>query len=224
MITYYDKQRTYEVLRLHPYAPGDAEQSGYVDFKNEPEKIPSALEDFKPYSQQPAIQTFYKLLEYINGQDSFLETCDCALRPPTAHSDNNSSLPISVHGRLFLMYRDERLNCSQEHADWLCGRLMSILDQTDPNLTANEAVIGLTLNPVLHTDISNGDWRPDGQFECAEDDPAHGAHTMLSFWGYGNDATHAFEHLDRLFKNIAQGCAMLNCEIRVGLEGSPHET
>lgn len=223
MITYYDNQRVYEALRLHPYASGNAEQSGYVDFKKEPEKIPSVLEDFKPHSQQPAIQTFYEFLRRVNGRDSFLETCDCALRPPGAHSDNNSRLPISIYGRLFIMYRDERLNCSQERARWLCGKLMSILNVVDPDLTANEGLVGFTLNPVLHTEISNGNWRSDGQFECDADDPAHGMHTMLSFWAYGNDADHAFENLDRLFKNIAQGCTELNREIKLGIEGAVHE-
>lgn len=224
MITYYDNHRTYEVLRLHPYAPGGDQQSGYVDFKTDPDKIFSVLEDFIPYSHHPAIQSFYMLLKYINGPASFLESCDCALRPPASHSDSNSSLPISVHGRLFLMYREERLNCSSEHSEWLCGKLMSILNEIDPALTANEAVIGFTLNPVLHTAISNGDWRPDGSFECDENDPAHGLHTMLSFWGYGDDETHAFENLGRLFENIEQSCIELNREIQSGIEGSPHET
>lgn len=220
MITYYDNHRTYDVLRLHPYAPGGMGQSGFVDFKESPEKISSTLEDFKPHSEHGAIQTFYNLLQYINGQDSFLETCDCALRPPTIHSDDNSNLPISVHGRLFLMYREEKLNCSKVHAEWLCGKLMSLMDEIDPDLTANEAVIGFTLNPVLHTSISKGNWRQDGQFECDENDPGHGAHTMLSFWGYGNDGTHAFENLGRLFSNVAQGCAELNREIKAGLDNS----
>lgn len=224
MITYYDNHRTYDALRLHPYDPGGAQQSGYVDFKVEPEKIPTVLEDFLPYSHYPAVQTFYMLLKYINGPSSFLESCDCALRPPASHSDSNSSLPLSVHGRLFLMYREEGLNCSKEHAEWLCGKLMSILKEIDPELTANEAVIGFTLNPVLHTAISNGEWRADGSFECEESDPAHGLHTMLSFWGYGNDEVHAFANLARLFKNIEQGCIELNREIKRGIEEASAET
>ncbi len=224
MITYYDNHRTYEVLRLHPYAPRDVGQSGYVDFKTEPERISSTLEDFIPHSHHPAIQTFYNLLKYINGPSSFLETCDCALRPPVSHSDKNSNLPMSVHGRLFLMYRDERLNCSPQHSDWLCKSLMSILSRIDPMLTANEAVIGFTLNPALHTAISNGNWLPDGSFECDDNDPAHGAHTMLSFWAYGNDAAHSFENLDRLFKNIQQGCTEFNHETKLAIERSSDET
>ena len=224
MITYYDKHRTFEALRLHPYTSGGTAQSGYVDFKDEPERISSVLEDFTPHSEFPAIQTFYKLLKYINGTSSYLESCDCALRPPATHSDKNSTLPISVHGRLFLMYRDEKLNCSHKHAEWLCGKLKTILDGVDPDLTANEAVIGFTLNPVLHTVISKGSWRPDGSFDYDDDDPAHGMHTMLSFWGYGNDAICAFENLERLFKNIEQGCIELNREIKTGLERSKHET
>jgi hypothetical protein len=129
MITYYDNHRTYEVLRLHPYSPGNPEQSGYIDFKKEPEKIHNSLEDFMPHSQRPAIQTFYSLLKYINGSNSFLETCDCALRSPGPHTASNSKFPISVYGRLFLMYRDERLNCSREHAEWRCGKLMYIFNQ-----------------------------------------------------------------------------------------------
>lgn len=224
MITYYDNHRTYDVLRLHPYAPGDLRQNGFVDFKKYPEKISTVLEDFVPHSEHAAIQTFYKLLEYINGEGSFIETCDCALRSPGLHSDSNSDMPIAVHGRLFLMYRDQTLNCSKKHAEWLCGKLMSLLNQNEPDLTEREAVIGFTLNPVLHTEISNGIWMPDGQFECDEDDPGNGVHTMLSFWSYGNDDNHAFENLDRVFKNLKVACVELNSEIKKGLESSRHET
>ena len=80
MDAFYDDEMTHPSVRLHPYIAIHAGQSGYVDFKREPSRIPEVLEDFKPFAGERAIQTFYEFLRWINGPDSLLETCDCAFR------------------------------------------------------------------------------------------------------------------------------------------------
>lgn len=70
MEVYYDEARGYREARLHPYTAGDADQSGFIDFKAQPQRIPEVLEDFRPFADRPAIQTFYAMLAWINGPDS----------------------------------------------------------------------------------------------------------------------------------------------------------
>ncbi len=219
MIVYYDAKRAYAQPRLHPYGAAEPNQTGHVDFKSKPELIRTSLEDFRPFADQPAVQTFYSFLEWINGPESSLETNDCAFRPPAPHHDANSPLDLSTHGRLFILYRNLALNSSQEHSDWLCGALMASLRHTDQELSAGEAVIGFTLTAALQTAISTGHWVSDSLFDSASDDPGLGRHLMLSFWAYGNTAEDAFGNLNRLFTNLWTACRMVSDEITRATSG-----
>jgi hypothetical protein len=213
MIVYYDRQREYADGRLHPYGADAHGQRAFVDFMAHPEKISTSLEDFLPFSDQTAIQTFYQMLAHLNGAGSHLETVDCAFRGPGKHNDPNSNLALSTDGRLFLMYRDVRINCSKEHYKWLCGKLMHELKLTDPDFPATEGVVGFSLNKALHVEISDGIWLPSGEFEASEDDRGIGYHTMLTFWAYGNSESELFANLDRVFRNIWEACKLINKSI-----------
>ncbi len=222
MIAYYDAKRAYAQPRLHPYVAAEPNQTGHVDFKSKPELIRTALEDFRPFAEQAAVQTFYSFLEWINGPDSSLETNDCALRPPEPHHDANSPLALSTHGRLFILYRNLTLNSSLEHSDWLCGALMTSLRHTDLTLPASEAVVGFTLNAAIQTEVSTGHWVSDSLFDAPGDDPGLGRHLMLSFWAYGNTVEEAFGNLDRLFTNLWAACRMVSGEIARGCSNGQH--
>ncbi len=213
MIVYYDAKRAYAQPRLHPYVAAEPNQTGHVDFKSQPALIRIALEDFRPFADQAAVQTFYSFVEWINGPDSSLETNDCAFRPPEPHHDANSPLALSTHGRLFVLYRNLALNSSQEHNNWLCGALMASLRHTDRELSAGEAVIGFTLTAAIQTAISTGHWVSDTLFDTPGDDPGLGRHLMISFWAYGNTTEDAFGNLDRLFTNLWAACKMVSDEI-----------
>jgi hypothetical protein len=214
---YYDEGRTYDRARLHPYPAGPEGANGFIDFKEDLSLIEATLEDFLPYSHEAAIKTSYSFLAWINGPSSHLETCDCVFREPRPHSDPNSSLKLSAHGRVFLMYRDLRVNCSEKHTDWFCGKLMQILRQTDPEMTGAQGVCGFTLNPVLHVEISKGHWAKSGEFDYAEDDPGLGRHLMISFAAYGEAESETYGNLERLFKNLHAACGTLSGEIDQGL-------
>lgn len=97
---------------------------------------------------------------------------------------------------------------------------MAVLNDIDSELAANEAVLGFTLNPVLHPSLSTtGQWLSDGSFECDDEDPAYGKHTMITFWSYGESAADAFENLARTFSNLQQACEMLDTEINAAIAG-----
>ncbi len=204
---YYDAAKTYPTARLHPYTE-------YVDFVQHLDQIPVALEDFRPFSDRSAIQTFYDFLRWLNGPDSHFQSCDCVLRPPSSHTDTNSHHTLSAIGRVFIIFRDLRLNCSMPHTDWLCRRLMNHLDTVDPDMSAAEGVVGFTLNPVLHLDLAKGFWRPTGEYEAADDSPGYGRHLMLSFFAYGNDEALAFNNLDRVFRNLWSACRLLSDDMQ----------
>lgn len=220
MITYYDPEREYAGARLHPYG-ADAEGSrAFIDFKAHPERIPASLEDFITFSDQPAVQTFYQMLAYLNGLDSHLETVDCAFHGPAKHGDSNSHLALSAHGRLFVMFRDVRINCSKPHYEWLCGKLMQELGLIDPELSATDGVVAFSLNPALHIEFSNGFWLPSGEFDASEDDKGMGKHTMLTFWAYGDTEAELFKNLDRVFQNIWTASKLINKSIDEAARGS----
>jgi hypothetical protein len=213
MEVYYDNDRTYPEPRPHPYEAGSPDQSGFVDFKTRPESIETVLEDFRPFASRSAIRTFYSFLRWINGPDSHLETNDCAFRVPSAHTDANSNLALGCHGRVYVFYRNLSLNSSSQHSDWLCGKLMQLLDGTDPEFTGQQGVVGFTLNSALQLSLWHGIRLPDGTLDTRVDDPGFGRHLMLSFWAYGNDEAEVFQNLDRLFKNIWEATKKLSNEI-----------
>jgi len=213
MVVYYDKDRTYPEARLHPYHASNLGDSGFVDFKQKPELIRSTLEDFRPFEHWPAVQTFYEFLAWINGPDSLLETNDCAFRPPGPHKNAISPLLLCAYGRVYVLFRDLRLNSSQKYSEWLCRSLMRTLHLTGSDLTEEEGVVGFTLNPSLQIPISTGTWRDDGTFETDPNDPGFGHHLMLSFWGYGSSEEQSFHNLNRVFDNIWSACRSTSKEI-----------
>jgi hypothetical protein len=167
---YYDEHRVYPGSRLHPYAPGDPGQTGYVDLKVHPELIESALEDFVPFAHRPATQAFYELLRALNGPASHLETSDCAYRAPKPHQDLNSTLSLCAIGRVYVLFRDLRLNCIASQMEWLCGKLMLLLNEIDPTFSGAQGVIAFTRVKILYTVLSKGEWRAQG-LEAESNDP-----------------------------------------------------
>src|SRR5665213_615390 len=218
MQVYYDSDRVYQIVRLHPYTGSAPGQTGHVDLKAHPELITSAMEDFVPFAHRAATQAFYQLLRELNSPASHLETSDCAYRPPRPHSDAHSPLALSAYGRLYVLFRDLRLNCVPSQAQWLCGKLMAILSETDPSLSVAQGVVGFTQVRILHTTLSTGEWLAGGQFECADDDPGYGDHLMLSSFAYGNTDDEVDESLSRVFQNITESCVLISQEMASALK------
>lgn len=217
MQVYYDAGRTYPTIRLHPYAGTGVEQSGYVDFKSQPERIPIVLEDFRPFAHREGIQAFYELLRKINDADSQMESADSAFRPPAPQKDPNSHRALSAYGRLYILFRNLTFNCSDNHVKWLTQELMRELTNTDPHWPASEGVVGFTLIKILQLALSEGEWLCE-QFSAADDDPGHGQHLMLSFWAYGDTEDEVYVNLGRIFRNIGVACEAVSKEITKSLK------
>ena len=216
MKIYYADDLTYPEPRLHPYAPGAPDQHGYEDFKANPAAIRTVLEDYLPFGQQRAIQTFYAFLEWINGRDSYLETNDCVLRAPVENKDPTSHHAIKILGRVVILFRNLSDNASADNARWLCHQFMQKLEAIDPDFPSTSAVLGFTLNPAIQVALSKGSWLADGKsFDAGPDDPGHALHLAATFWVFGDTEADAFQNLDRLFKNLWQASRAISEEIRV---------
>jgi hypothetical protein len=77
-----------DYIRQHPWTTSVHDKKGlYYDFNKHPELIKTSLEEFLLYEKYPAIEECYKLIEWLNGSDSFLETNDARLEPNSNNPD-----------------------------------------------------------------------------------------------------------------------------------------
>jgi hypothetical protein len=75
------------ILRSHPWIDGESDPAHrYYDFRTSPELIRSSLEDLQAWSTYPATETFYRLLEWLNGAESVFESNDCAFSGASANT------------------------------------------------------------------------------------------------------------------------------------------
>lgn len=210
MKTYHDLNIPDEP-RLHPYIASREGDSGFVDFIKHPELIETSLEDFIPFANTKAIQTFYNFLRWANGNSSIFATSDCALRPPAPHHDNNSTLSLRIISRVVLLYRDIHLNSSEVHSNLLYNNLMEKINAVERTLSSNYAVIGFSKFPVLQTAIAPERFNAvDGTFDAVYNDPAFGHHLTLSIFVYGNTEKSVFGTLERVFCNIWSACRLIS--------------
>ncbi len=207
MQVYQDPSEGFQKARVHPYISTRAGEAGFVDFKRYPEKIALALEDFVPLKHEPAIQTFFSFLTWLNGPDSLLESCDCALQGPALHKFNYSRLPMCLDGRLMLMCRDLSVNCDDRFnlVYNTLGKSLSLIDQEFPQ---NQGVVGFSASRALFADLIGSPRCEDGITESRDGDPGRGYQLMLHFKAFGKGSGEAFANLDRLFRNIEQACRL----------------
>src|SRR5512140_780274 len=86
-----------DTVRAHPWTVATLDPSArYMDLKANPALIRLSLEDFLPFSRWPAIDTFYSLLEWLNGPESTLESNDCAFEGPCANPTHGVPKAIEV--------------------------------------------------------------------------------------------------------------------------------
>ena len=179
--------------REHPWAEALANpDEKYVDFKADPDQIPTALVDFKPWSHYPAIQTFYALLAWLNGADSIFESNDCGLRPPRRDPEVPEPIrrvldadPIVMHCRLAILFRDLAWNASEPTVDGLKSSIHDALRERVPNFPA---VVKIGDWPHLFTEIDK-----------------EGRAVTLLIWAWGDDEASAMANLNTTFVNL-HGC------------------
>lgn len=201
MDVYQDQSEGFPNPRVHPFVAIRRGETGFVDFKHHPERIAEVLEDFVALGHEPAIQTFYRFLAWLNGPDSLLESCDCALRGPEPHDFKYSQRLLSVHGRVMLMHRDLSKNCD-ERFELLYNSMGRELSSIDRELTRSQGIVGFACSPAVYKDLIPALHHKNGKIISRSGDPGRGYQAMLLFKAFGDDAGEAFNNLDRVFKNI----------------------
>ncbi|MBI2745221.1 MAG: hypothetical protein HYX45_06515 [Burkholderiales bacterium] len=205
MDVYQDQSEGFKKARVHPYVSSRPGGASFVDFKRHPERIAEVLEDFVVFGHEAAIQTFYQFLAWINGPDSLLESCDCALRGPGPHDSKYSEHLLCVHGRLMVMHRDLSANCD-DRFNLLYNTLGRELSFIDQELNRSQGTVGFAGSRALYKDLIPVHQRKDGNIVSRFGDPGRGHQVLLLFKAFGDDQNEAFKNLDRVFKNIEMAC------------------
>jgi hypothetical protein len=177
--------------REHPWTGAESgPEAHYHNFIERPDLIPEVLEDFKPFADQDAIQTFYALLRSLNGPSSPFETNDCGLRPPRLDYEAPDliaplyqSAPAMLHGRLTVLFRKLDNNTIPANINWL---KQSIHDALRDQVPPFPAVIFIGTWPHWFKVI---------------DKP--GNVLSLRFWAWGEDEAQAFLNLGGVYQTLA---------------------
>lgn len=188
-------------MRSHPWQGASADPaSRYFDLRKNPALIRTSLEDLLPWSAWPAIETFYGLLEWINGADSILESNDCAFSGPSANETPQFPQALESTGRLMILWQHLPSNLSEERAEWLKGALHQSLNEMDESFELG--VIGMTLFPTRYVTLPLPEKRQRG-FQL-----------ILSFWCWGDTEEEVMENLDRTLRNMWRALREVDREVQ----------
>ncbi len=204
MIVYHAKEFEDAGPRPHPWSTSIADPSQqYVDFKQEPGKIRTALEGWTLYSNERFAETFFQLLEWLNGDDSHLESNDCAFLPAADNIDAQFSFKKRCAERLMILFRDIYENTQPDSVDWLfngTGKRLVVLDKE-----FRAGAIGLSYKKTIYKALS--------------DDPKEGAagfQVMLSLFAYGKNRTTAHNAMARVIGNLRIALGSINNRVAAG--------
>lgn len=121
------------IPRTHPWTVGATDSARYYDFKKHPELIREALEDFRQLDGDAAGEAFYRLVEWLNGEDSLFESNDCLLR--RSSPANPAVGARSWRGHVTIFFRDVRLNAESAPVNWLRHRVETLFRLVDPSFS-----------------------------------------------------------------------------------------
>jgi len=194
--------------RTHPWTDGESNPAHkYYDFRARPELIRSSIEDLQEWSAYSATETFYRLLEWLNGPESALESNDCAFSGATANTGSDLPKPLQCSGRLMILYRDLSLNTSPEQMHWLTNGAAHAMNAVDPAF--EWGAVGATITSVRFSTLPGPPERQRGQ------------QLMLSFWAWGEDEREVMTNLDRTFRNMTAALQEVSHKVRRTSSGTP---
>ena len=184
--------------RSHPWTDAVASEAfRYYDLRASPAHIRTSLEDFVPWSRYAAIEGFYTLLEWLNGDASPFESNDCAFTAPHANESASVAQPLTCSGRVMLLFRDLPLNVSTGDVTWLKDALHLALGPLDDTLELG--VVGTTLVPVRYLGLP-----ADAQL---------GQELMVSFWAWGGTEAEVMANLARVMVSLSSALRSVSLEV-----------
>jgi hypothetical protein len=128
-------------IRTQPWNDATRDPRGkYYNFREHPELIRRALEDFKPHESHGCIQKFYEMLEWINGPNSNFESSDCRLTGPLPNKQKKKyPWEITAAGRLMVFFRHLPFNLTPVTPEWITERQEGNANLYDPSQIHNLA-------------------------------------------------------------------------------------
>ncbi|UNH28200.1 hypothetical protein MNY64_05165 [Moellerella wisconsensis] len=181
----------------------DAVRDGqYYDFKKNPELIETKIEDFAPYSEQPAVQVFYDIIRWINSEDSVLESTDCLLSgdPALANEAGLFSCSHIQTGRFEFFIRNYKINTMKDSVIWVFDQLSLYLQ-----LEGAEFKKGMfRIQPLITDYIINAEEQLTGHRFC------------IQFYAYGNGLNDTWSSLACTFNNLFKALKRLNSDMISG--------
>lgn len=167
----------------------------YYDLKSSPCLIRTVLEDFRPFDNTDAVERFYEFLEWLNGEESCLESNDCGLRPLQDNLDRQFNKRRRILGRVMVLFRRQEINCQAQTFNWLMGCFEFHLRRVRPNFMWG--AIELARFPTRFTNRG-----------CT-------GHVLeMTFYSYGDNDDEVFQNLEATISGIQMATFKVNCQIQ----------
>lgn len=164
-----------EGIRRQPWTTAESDETHrYYNFRTNPELIPEVLEDYKPWSHEPAVQKFYELVRWVNSDESVFESNDCAFHGPKVNSQKDTfHKELVCSGRLMFFIRHIPLNLSDDsryiaseykgekeapeyrvspQLDWAAQACLQLLKDIKPEFEWGS--VGIELHPAIYDEVS----------------------------------------------------------------------
>jgi hypothetical protein len=187
--------------RVHPWTIADNNPSyQYYDFKDNPELIRTVLEDFISWNKWPAIETFYQVIEWINSNDSVLESNDCAFNGPGQNTDNGFPKLLQCSGRMMILYRNLLMNTSKSRIKRLEAAAHFYFDKIDPGF--EWGVLGTAILDVQYISLPVPEYKQNG------------AQLGVMFWAWGDTDNECMTNCSRVFRNLHEGLKGISMELK----------
>ena len=198
------KQIDNDALRSHPWTSMvDDDTSIYMDFKKQPKLIRSALEDLVPFKKWGFVEQFYSLIEWLNGENSLLESNDCVFNGAENNPDQQYPYAKKCSGRLMILFRDIPENCQQRSIDWLMDNILTLVSAMKPGFKAG--AIALSQSPTCY--LALGD-KPDTG--------GMGLQVTLTFFAYGKNERRCYENMQEVLSVAQSSLQRVNKKIQNG--------
>ena len=179
------------------------ESSVYMDFKQQPQLIRSALEDLLPFKKWDFVEQFYSLIEWVNGASSLLESNDCVFNAAEDNTDQQYPYAKKCSARLMILFRDIPENCQDKSINWLMNNIQSMASSMKPSF--NAGAIGLSQSPTCY--LALGD-KPDTG--------GMGYQVTLNFFAYGQNEQACYESMKDVLTVAQHALLRVNMRIKNG--------
>ena len=178
--------------RSHPWTSAASDDAyRYVDLRAQPARIPTVLEDFRPWDEQPAVQAFYQLVAAVNGPDSVLESNDCAFTGPEPTTTAGIAKQLECSGRLGVLFRDLHRNIDPAATRRLERTLHRALAAIAPDFDGG--VVGICQLDVDYLALPAG--------------ARAGTQPLIWFWAWGDRPAEVFANLAHVFAGLGEALA-----------------